>query len=391
MAENIPLNLKNHLKNHYNEFIKEFFEVQRTSSITIFEYRWKCLLEKYNNKHVVNYLQRLYANKDSWAKAFVLKLFTAGMSSTSLIFNSNTTLLELAEKLTTCILEEDKKTEYTLFHASVPKAALVATADTILPNVCRMLCEYLTIEMLKIQEDQIEQSLQYHAAIVVLDELQRYLSINLDNLALFGENQNLTDIIAKSMLDLIDTNKIIEMWGFDFEMEESMMMGWNGSVPYLNVLNQGAIFEAQDINHKTIDEHKLYGEAWSKARAALMVAVRRHDYNFIAILDKYLNDCQEQLSSDSDSEVTSNGTSDSEIEGNLNPEELMNPHKCKSKGQPKGTNRIQRADEPPKKAKHKLHCKICGLSGHNRAAYFEIEMYSAKINIEYRATDLKFR
>ncbi|CAG8648730.1 22371_t:CDS:2, partial [Gigaspora rosea] len=388
-------------------------------SITIFEYRWKCLLEKYNNEHVVNYLQRLYANKNSWAKAFVLKLFTAGMSSISrvesynakikrLIFNSNTTLLKLAEKLTTCILEEDKKTEYALFRASVPKAALVAIADTILSNVCRMLYEYLTIEMLKIQEDQIKQSLQYHAAIVVPDELQRYLSINLDNPALFGENQNLTDIIAKSMLNLIDTIKIIKMsrWYNEtcndpakepflvaqkFEMEESMMMGWNGSVPYLNVLNQGAMFEAQNINRKTIDERKLYGEAWGKARAALMVAARRHDFNFIAILDKYLNDCQEQLSSDSDSEVTSNGTSDSEIEGNLNPEELMNPHKCKSKGRPKETNRIRRADEPPKKAKRKLYCKICERSGHNRAAYFEIEMYSAKINIEYRATDLKFR
>ncbi|CAG8772436.1 2228_t:CDS:2, partial [Gigaspora margarita] len=139
-------------------------EVDPWYSITIFEYRWKCLLEKYNNEHVVNYLQRLYTNKDSWAKAF------------RLIFNSNTTLLELAEKLTACILEEDKKMEYTLFCASVPKAALVATADTILPNVCRMLRKYLTIEILTIQEDQIKQSLQYHAAIVVPDELQRYHS-----------------------------------------------------------------------------------------------------------------------------------------------------------------------------------------------------------------------
>ncbi|CAG8551127.1 7698_t:CDS:1, partial [Racocetra fulgida] len=88
---------------------------------------WKCLLEKYNNDNVVNYLQQLYANKESQAKAFVLKLFTVGMLSTSqiksyntkfkrLIFNSNTTKLELSEKLTACILEEDKKTEYALFH-----------------------------------------------------------------------------------------------------------------------------------------------------------------------------------------------------------------------------------------------------------------------------------
>ncbi|CAG8819223.1 20150_t:CDS:2, partial [Gigaspora rosea] len=143
IAQNIASNLKNHLKDQYNKFVKEFFE-------------------------------RLYSSKESWSKAFVLKLFTAGMSSTSrvksynsklkrLIFNSNTTMLELVDKLTVCVLEEDKKTDYALFRASIPKTSLVATADTILPNVCKMLRKYLTVEILKIQKDQIKQLLQYHA------------------------------------------------------------------------------------------------------------------------------------------------------------------------------------------------------------------------------------
>ncbi|CAG8824931.1 20400_t:CDS:2, partial [Cetraspora pellucida] len=305
---------------------------QRVSFVTIFEYRWKCLLDKYINENVINYLRRLYASKESWAKAFVLKLFTAGMSSTSRVESYNA--------------KKTKKTEYALFRASVPKAALVATADSILPNVCKMLCKYLTVEMLKIQEDQIKQSLQYHATIVVQEELQRFLNINLDDPALFGEN--LTDIIAKSMLDLIDTNKIVEMWGVRRVISnetqhfvillndgthlcscldhcnrgivcrhffQSVTMGWNGLVLYLNALNQGTVYEMKDINRKTIDERKLYGEAWGKARAALM---------------------------------------------------LMNPHKRKGKGRPKGTNRIRRADELPKKAKRKLHCKICGGTGHNQ-------------------------
>ncbi|CAG8846969.1 9366_t:CDS:1, partial [Gigaspora margarita] len=61
----------------------------------------------------------------------------------------------LVEKLTVCIVEEDKKTEHALFRASVSKTALVAIADTILPNICSLLCKYLTVEILKIQEDQI--------------------------------------------------------------------------------------------------------------------------------------------------------------------------------------------------------------------------------------------
>ncbi|CAG8747126.1 18424_t:CDS:1, partial [Gigaspora margarita] len=67
-----------------------------------------------------------------------------------LIFNLNTTLLELANKLSLCILEENKKIEYALFHVSIPKAVLVATANTILPNVCNMLRKYLIVEMLKV-------------------------------------------------------------------------------------------------------------------------------------------------------------------------------------------------------------------------------------------------
>ncbi|CAG8700596.1 18169_t:CDS:2 [Gigaspora rosea] len=247
---------------------------------------------------------------------------------------------KLAEKLIACVLEEDKKTEYALFRASVLKAALVATADSILPN------------------------------------------INLDASALYSKN--LTDIIAKLMLDLIDTNKIVEMWdetssdlaqesflvAQKFEVEQSATMSWNGSVSYLSALND-IVYEMQNINRKTIDERKLYGEAWGKARAALMVAVRRCDYNFISILDKYLDDCQE-LSSNSDSDVVLDSTSNSESEDDtgkrkLDPKELMNPHKRKSKGRPKRTNRIRRANEPPsKKVKRKLHCKICEGTGHNR-------------------------
>ncbi|CAG8802897.1 6875_t:CDS:2, partial [Racocetra fulgida] len=188
IVQNISLNLKNHLKDNYDDFIKDFFE-------------W------------------LYANKESWAKAFVLKLFIAGMLSISRVESYNAKIKRLIFNLIqlSCVLEEDKKTEYALFCTSVPKAALVAAADSILPNVCKLLRKYLTIEMLKIQEDQIKQSLQYHATIVVQEELQRFLTvnqiylmlqINLDDSALYGEN--LTDIIAKSMLDLINTDKVVE-------------------------------------------------------------------------------------------------------------------------------------------------------------------------------------
>ncbi|RIB29073.1 hypothetical protein C2G38_2028002 [Gigaspora rosea] len=93
-----------------------------------------------------------------------------------------------------------------------------------------------------------------------------------------------------------------------------------------------------------------------------MVAVRRNDYNFITILDKYLNNCQSDSNETSDSEIESK----SDSKTILDPSELMNPNKRKKKGHLKGTDRIRRADELSKKAKRQLHCKICGDFGHNR-------------------------
>ncbi|CAG8501438.1 8930_t:CDS:2 [Scutellospora calospora] len=326
--------------------------------------------QKYNNENIVNYLQHFYNNKESWAKAFVLKLFTAGILSTSqvesynskikkLIFNSNTTILELVDKLTAYILEEDKKTEYTLFRASVPKTALVATADTILPNICKILRKYLTVEILKIQEDQIKQLLQYHAIIVTQSELQRYRAVNFNDPTIF-ENKSYTDIIAKAILNLVNKNNIVEINDSNhkpfliaqkFETEQSVTISCDNLVSYLNAL-------VQDTT------------GMGKARVALIVAVQRHNYNFITILDKYLNNCQEETSSNSESEIDSNNEveSDSTIKkGMLDPKELVNPCKRKRKGQPKGTDRMRHSGEPPKRAKRKLHCKVCGGIGHNRA------------------------
>ncbi|RIB12407.1 hypothetical protein C2G38_2041864 [Gigaspora rosea] len=147
-------------------------------------------------------------------------------------------------------------------------------------------------------------------------------------------------------------------------------MGWNRSVPHLNALIQGSIYEMQYINRKTINEHKLYGKAWGKARAALVVAVRRCDYNFIAILDKYLDDCQEVLSSNSDSDASSDNEIEAGSNKKLDPKELTNPYKRKARGgQPKGTDKIRCACEPPKKTKCKLYCKICGGTGHNQVTH----------------------
>ncbi|CAG8794878.1 14928_t:CDS:2, partial [Cetraspora pellucida] len=303
ISQNLFSNLKSCLGNQYNEFIQDFYEMQKSLFEVIFEYKWIQLVNKYNNNKIVSYLQRaLYSSKETWTKAFVLTSFTAEMSSTSrvesynakikcLIFNTNTILLRLADVLSTCIYEEDIKTEYFLFHASVLRATLFSIAETILPNVCQLLKKYLTEEAQKIQENQIIQALHYH--------------VNLNNSNLFN-NENLTTIIAKASLDLVDTRK---------------------------------------------------------ARAATLLAIKNRDNKLIEILDEYLKEQQVEKSNVDNDEESCN-ESDKE---NFSAKDLVNSHKHKGKGRPKKTDRKQCTYEPPKKSKkQKFRCGICNGLGHNR-------------------------
>ncbi|CAG8813322.1 20460_t:CDS:2, partial [Gigaspora margarita] len=101
------------------KFFVTKINLQRISFTTLFKYQWKCLLDKYSNKT---------------GMSFTLRVESYNTKLKRLIFNSNMIILELAKKLTACVLEEDKKTEYALFRVLVLKAALVVTADSILPN-----------------------------------------------------------------------------------------------------------------------------------------------------------------------------------------------------------------------------------------------------------------
>ncbi|CAG8582436.1 5895_t:CDS:2, partial [Racocetra fulgida] len=268
-----------------------------------------------------------------------------------------------------------RRKEYTLFHASVPKIGLYSTADTILPNVCKLLKSYLTEETRKIQEDQIVQTLHYHANHVTENEMQIFNLINLNNSNLLSGNY--ITITAKTLLDLINSNNVLEMWTIQhvtekdtrhfvillqnvvlkFEKDLSATISINQASINTNSLNALSHVHSdvtQDIKQKIIKEHRLYGEIWGKARAATLLAVRNHDRNFIEILNKYLKGHQtDQPNEQPDKQP--NGQPDVEEscsesdKENIDPKDLVNPRKRKAKGRPKGTDRRRRADEPPKK------------------------------------------
>ncbi|CAG8647017.1 6439_t:CDS:2, partial [Racocetra fulgida] len=158
-------------------------------------------------------------------------------------------------------------------------------AETILPNVCQLLKAYLTKETRKIQEDQIIQALYYHTSCISKNELQTYNS----DPNLF--NKNFTTIIAKVLIVLVTIDDIVEMWAVRHVIEKNIkhfvILLNNGlhlcscfnhhstaiasisqasmDINHLNALNYNYLGVKREINQEFIEEHQLYGENYSES------------------------------------------------------------------------------------------------------------------------------
>ncbi|CAG8798569.1 24587_t:CDS:2, partial [Cetraspora pellucida] len=196
ISQNLFSNLKSCLGNQYNEFIQDFYEMQKSLFEVMFEYKWTQLVNKYNNNKIVTGMSSTSQVESYNAK---IKL---------LIFNTNTTPLRLADVLSTCIREEDIKTEYSLFCVSV-------------------------------------------------------LRVNLNDSNLFN-NENLITIIAKASLDLVDTKTHSDQSCESFIVTPKFKKDINSSnqfsmnISYFNMLNKDHSDMVQDIKEGFIEECQLY-------------------------------------------------------------------------------------------------------------------------------------
>jgi hypothetical protein len=89
LSQNLPKRLKSKLgSTNFKEFINEFWKARNSLCVDVFEQRFQALLEKYPDAH--DYLQNtIYSTRQSWACAFINRIFTAGMQSTQRVESIN--------------------------------------------------------------------------------------------------------------------------------------------------------------------------------------------------------------------------------------------------------------------------------------------------------------
>ena len=143
---------------------------------TIFEQRWSALCNKYPN--AINYLERsLYPSKASWACAFSINIFTIDIQTTSrcesvnatfkwLLYNSNTTLIDIFLTVEERLLEEQDNVDYTNWQNTLPYAHSETLISNAFANINDELKEFTTSQICKIHNNEMEMSFSYDAKIL---------------------------------------------------------------------------------------------------------------------------------------------------------------------------------------------------------------------------------
>ncbi|RHZ69005.1 hypothetical protein Glove_291g37 [Diversispora epigaea] len=212
ISQNLMHNLKVPLGISYNDFAKDFYLCRNDLSPTGFDIQWSKLITTYPK--AANYLNsELYSSKEKWAKAYITKFFTAGISSTFCIESENSviknvlqgrpSLCELATILDLRLKDEAQYVNYNEWYYTNASAQLSGAFAECFPEIDRILKKYLTEEMLSRQRHKIIQSLYYHTIIETGESL--------DNKHV-EESYDTQQIHLTSLLEDLPPNDIIKTY-----------------------------------------------------------------------------------------------------------------------------------------------------------------------------------
>jgi hypothetical protein len=112
-----------------------------------------------------------------WAHSYTSFNFTGGMIASSrvesvnacikkMLFNSDTSLCELMNEIHRLLDEQDKKNRYQYWKLAIPLAKNQEHVNFLFTGVDKVCQNFLTPAVLKLQRDEINQSLFYSANIV---------------------------------------------------------------------------------------------------------------------------------------------------------------------------------------------------------------------------------
>ncbi|EXX54899.1 hypothetical protein RirG_230330 [Rhizophagus irregularis DAOM 197198w] len=148
IAQNLPKNLKAKLGEKWDDFIKQFYQCRNSLCEPLFKQRWNQLLIDYPmaKDHL---LRTLDQNSRSWARAYLHKIFTAGIESTARVegynwiikqqLKANSNLCEIADRLDSRLKDEERWNQFYKYkQATTTNTSSVAGQD-LFPIVTKIL------------------------------------------------------------------------------------------------------------------------------------------------------------------------------------------------------------------------------------------------------------
>ncbi|PKK59384.1 hypothetical protein RhiirC2_794907 [Rhizophagus irregularis] len=169
---------------------KDFYLCRNSLVWSTFHDRFMKLIENYPQSK--SYLEVLYTSKEYWAHSYTSFRFTEGMIASShvesvntyikrMLFNSNVSLCELMSEIHKLINEQDKKNKYEYWKLAIPSIKNLEHANFLFTEVDKCCQNFLMPAILKLQRDEINQSLYYTVKVSGHDNVKEIWVVRVGN------------------------------------------------------------------------------------------------------------------------------------------------------------------------------------------------------------------
>ena len=220
ITQNLHKNLRKPLGDQYENFLRDFYLCRNSLAQATFRDRFAKLIENYPQSQ--SYLEGLYASKEFWAHSFTSFKFTGGMISSSRVesmnacikktlFNSDISLCELMSEIHKLLDEQDKKNRYQQWKLAIPSVKNLEKSNFLFTEVDKCCEKFLTPAILKLQRNEINQSLYYAAKLVNQQDI--ITATNDDSCE--EECPESTQATIDQLIEVSGRDNIKEIWGIE--------------------------------------------------------------------------------------------------------------------------------------------------------------------------------
>ncbi|CAB5350440.1 unnamed protein product [Rhizophagus irregularis] len=273
--------------------------------------RWVVDFELDNDNRLTHLLWMSPDQFKSWARAYLYKIFTAGIESTARVEGYNwiikqqlkakSTLCELADRIDSRLKEEERWNQFHEYKQSTTTNTTSTSGQDLFPIVTKTLNKYLTDPISNTIKTEISQCLFVNA--IMIEPNNEELSCEQENPdkasdGFIEDQHDARFITLQTMIEEVGQERVMipQRWYKDIyqsglDLQEKIIGVYN------NEFTDEGILPAQKpitipttipILRKAVYKRNLYGHVWGLARTATLLAVEQEDDEITTLLQDYI-------------------------------------------------------------------------------------------------------